>query len=160
MLCTSFLESLPPFSVQGSAQGVFCSVSFCSLSPGNRLPFPPALPQQSQQDLPDLLLSSLPNREFLSIKTQSFYGSGENAGPETPIPAERVPLGHTLGFLLLTFLFYSPFFCPPLALGLSSAQASARGSSWAWTALREELEKCSASPCLAHPVSSFSYAGQ
>ena len=96
-----------------------------------RLPFPPALPQQSQQGLPDLLLSSLPSREFLSslIKTQSFYGSGENAGPEKPIPAERVPLGHALGFLLFIFLFYSPFFCPPLALGLSSAQASARGSS-------------------------------
>lgn len=110
---------------ESSAQSLF---AVC-LREIERLPFPPALPQQSQQDLSDLSLSSLPNGEFLSIKTQSFYGSGENAGPETPIPAERVPLGHALGFLLLIFLFYSPFFCPPLALGLSSAQASARGSS-------------------------------
>lgn len=74
--------------------------------------------------------SPFPNKEFLSslIKAHSFYGSGENAGPQKLIPAEGF-LGPCFGFSALPVFILLSFFLPSCALGLSSVQMSVQGSS-------------------------------
>lgn len=88
------------------------------------------------------ILASYP----LGQKLRAFYGTAENVGPEKPVPVERFPWA-MLWALHSAFSFYSPFFCPLFALGLSSAQVQISVCSGQLLsldrALREELDKYS-----------------
>lgn len=88
------------------------------------MPLPPALPQQSQQDLPDLLLSSPPKSvSVLFGKSSEFFSDQEKMQSLRNLSLQKGSLGPCFGlsalyiFILLSVFLPSPCPRPQLSTG-------------------------------------------